>query len=116
VHVRRALTAAAQDCAIILEDADIALAAKQCASGAFSFNGQRCTAIKLVWVPASRAAEFVPKFVDAVDALKIGMPWDEDAKITPLCEDGKPEGIRDFIEDALKVRTARARCESECGG
>jgi glyceraldehyde-3-phosphate dehydrogenase (NADP+) len=60
-------------------------------------------------VPASRAAEFVPKFADAVDALKIGMPWDEGVKITPLCEDGKPEGIKAFIEDALKVCSVRVR-------
>lgn len=93
-----------KDCAILLEDADVELAAKQCASGAFSFNGQRCTAIKLIWVPEKRAADFIPKFVEAVDALKMGMPWDPDVKITPLCEDEKPNGIRDFIEDALKVR------------
>ncbi|KAH9832237.1 aldehyde dehydrogenase [Rhodofomes roseus] len=91
-----------KDCAILLEDADVELAAKQCASGAFSFNGQRCTAIKLIWVPEKRVADFVPKFVQAVDALKIGMPWDADAKITPLCEDEKPNGLKDLIEDALK--------------
>jgi glyceraldehyde-3-phosphate dehydrogenase (NADP+) len=92
-----------QDCAILLPDADVAVAAKQCASGAFSFNGQRCTAIKLIFVPESLAAQFVPKFVEAVDELKIGMPWDEGVKITPLCEDGKPDGIKDFIENALKA-------------
>ncbi|EIN05485.1 aldehyde dehydrogenase [Punctularia strigosozonata HHB-11173 SS5] len=91
-----------KDCAILLEDADVALAAKHCASGAFSFNGQRCTAMKLVWVHRSIAAEFVPKFAAEVDAMKIGMPWEDGVKITPLCEDGKPDGIRDFVEDALK--------------
>jgi glyceraldehyde-3-phosphate dehydrogenase (NADP+) len=93
-----------KDCAIVLEDADIDVAAAQCASGAFSFNGQRCTAIKMIWVPESRAKEFVEKMVAKVDGLKVGMPWEEDVKITPLCEDGKPEGLKDFIEDALKVK------------
>jgi glyceraldehyde-3-phosphate dehydrogenase (NADP+) len=55
-------------------------------------------------VHESIANKFVPKFVEAVDGLKFGMPWEEGVKVTPLCEDGKPEGIKDFIEDALKVR------------
>lgn len=91
-----------KDCAILLEDADLDVAAEACTSGAFSFNGQRCTAIKLVWVHESRAAEFVNKFAEKVDALKVGMPWDEGVKITPLCEDGKPEVIKDYIENALQ--------------
>jgi len=53
-----------------------------------------------------RVADFLPKFVEAVDAVKIGMPWDADAKITPLCEDEKPNGLKNFIEDALKVGQA----------
>lgn len=91
----------AKDCAIVLKDADVEYAATQCASGAFSFNGQRCTALKLIWVHESIAEAFVKKVVEKVDAMKVGMPWDEDVKITPLCEPGKPDELKEMLEDAL---------------
>ena len=39
-----------KDAAIVLEDADLTLAAKNIVSGAFSYSGQRCTAVKRVLV------------------------------------------------------------------
>lgn len=92
----------AKDCAIVLKDADVDFAASQCASGAFSFNGQRCTALKLIWVHESIAEQFVKKVCEKVDGFKVGMPWDEDVKITPLCEPGKPDELKELLEDALK--------------
>jgi glyceraldehyde-3-phosphate dehydrogenase (NADP+) len=91
----------AKDCAIVLRDADVEFAATQCASGAFSFNGQRCTAFKLIWVHESIAEQFVKKVVDKVDRMKVGMPWEDEVKITPLCESGKPEALKEMLEDAL---------------
>lgn len=91
----------AKDCAIVLKDADVEYTASQCATGAFSFNGQRCTALKLIWVHESIAEQFVEKVVEKVDAMKVGMPWDDDVKITPLCEPGKPDGLKEMLEDAL---------------
>ena len=51
-----------------------------------SFNGQRCTAIKLVIVHESRAKEFVQLFSERVSALKYGLPWEKGVTITPLPE------------------------------
>jgi len=92
----------AKDCAVILRDADIEEASTQVVSGGFSFNGQRCTAIKMVWVHESIADQFVRNLCEKVDALKVGMPWDDDVKITPLCEPDKPQVIKEFLENALK--------------
>lgn len=92
----------AKDCAIVLKDADIENAAKSCVTGGFSFNGQRCTAVKMVWVHESIAPQFVKRITALVDALKVGMPWDKDVQITPLCEQGKPDDLRAWIDDALK--------------
>jgi glyceraldehyde-3-phosphate dehydrogenase (NADP+) len=50
-----------KDPAIVLEDADLELAAKQIVSGAFSYSGQRCTAIKRVLVMNEVADELVDK-------------------------------------------------------
>ncbi len=57
--------------------------------GALSFNGQRCTAMKLIFVHESIADDFVQRLAAAVDALRPGMPWTPGAQLTPLPEDGK---------------------------
>ncbi|KAK1758086.1 aldehyde dehydrogenase [Echria macrotheca] len=91
----------AKDAAILLPDADLEVAVDSCVSGMTSFNGQRCTAIKMIWVHESQAGDFLAKLSDKIDSLVPGMPWDENAKITPLCEDSKPIYIKQLIEDAL---------------
>mgnify|MGYP000998811875 CR=1 FL=1 len=92
----------AKNAAIVLKDADIALAVKECVTGALSFNGQRCTAIKIIHVQREIAGEFIRKLSDAIDALKPGMPWDADVNLTPLPEPGKTKTMSDYIDDAVK--------------
>lgn len=91
----------AKDTAIILPDADLEVAVSRCASGMTSFNGQRCTAIKMIWVHDSLAENFTKQLAESIDALKLGMPWEGGVKITPLCEDTKPSYIKELIEDAV---------------
>lgn len=91
----------AKDAAILLPDADLDVAVDSCASGMTSFNGQRCTAIKMIWVHQSQAEAFLKKLSEKIDSMKLGMPWDESVKITPLCEDTKPAYVKELIVDAL---------------
>ena len=91
----------AKNPAIILPDADLEHAAKECITGALSFNGQRCTALKILFVHESIAAEFVAKVSDGVQKLKKGLPWDEDVQITPLAEENKVEKLQELIQDAI---------------
>ncbi|KAL2022457.1 hypothetical protein VTK56DRAFT_5286 [Thermocarpiscus australiensis] len=91
----------AKDAAILLPDADLKVAIDSCASGMTSFNGQRCTAIKMIWVHQSQAEEFLKGLAQKIDSFKLGMPWEDGVKITPLCEDTKPEYVRELIVDAL---------------
>lgn len=100
-RLRTVLGLNAKNPAIVLPDADLEVAVKECLSGSLSFNGQRCTALKLVFVHRSVAASFVERFSKAVDALKPGMPWDEGVSITPLPEAGKTEWLKSLLEDAL---------------
>ncbi|MAD96324.1 MAG: NADP-dependent glyceraldehyde-3-phosphate dehydrogenase [Flavobacteriaceae bacterium] len=90
----------AKNPAIVLPDADLDLAIAECINGATSFNGQRCTALKIIYVHDSIVEEFNSKFSAAVDALKFGNPWDEGAKLTPLPEPGKTAYIQELIDDA----------------
>ncbi len=90
----------AKNPAIVLEDADLDLAVSECVTGALSFNGQRCTALKLLFVQRKVADAFVAGLCDAVDALAFGMPWEKGVKITPLPEPDKVRRMRSFVEDA----------------
>jgi len=92
----------AKNPAIVLPDADLDLAVSECVTGALSFNGQRCTALKLLFVHRSIAETFVRKLSDAVDALAFGMPWEKGVRITPLPEPGAPERMRELVDDAVK--------------
>jgi glyceraldehyde-3-phosphate dehydrogenase (NADP+) len=85
---------------IILEDADIDMAVKECIRGSLSFNGQRCTALKIIFVHKKIADKFVDKFSTAVSALKIGLPWEEGVAITPLPEKNKTDSLWEYVEDA----------------
>jgi glyceraldehyde-3-phosphate dehydrogenase (NADP+) len=59
----------AKNPAIILPDADLDLAIQECIAGSLSFNGQRCTALKIVYVHERIAEEFNKRFAAKVDAL-----------------------------------------------
>ncbi|TBR17264.1 aldehyde dehydrogenase family protein, partial [bacterium] len=57
-RLRSVLGLGAKNPAIVLKDADPVEAAKECLSGALSFNGQRCTALKMLFVHRSLADRF----------------------------------------------------------
>ncbi|QJW89654.1 NADP-dependent glyceraldehyde-3-phosphate dehydrogenase [Spirosoma taeanense] len=99
-RLRSIMSLDAKNAAIILPDADLDVAVKECLLGALSFNGQRCTAIKIIWVHRSISDAFLKRFSPAVSALKLGMPWDEGAQITPLPEPQKTDYLTGCIQDA----------------
>lgn len=106
---------AAKNLGIVLADADLEAAAQQVMLGSTSYNGQRCTAIKLTLVHSSVADEFVRKLVQKVAALRVGLPWDEKVAITPLPEEGKAKAMESLIADAL-AKGANLINEAEGGG
>ncbi len=100
-RLRLVLGLEAKNPAIILPDADIDLALQECISGTLSYNGQRCTALKVLYVHNEISKDFRTKFAKKVDALKFGNPWEEGANLTPLPEPDKPDYIQELIDDAL---------------
>lgn len=99
-RLRLVLGLEAKNPAIILPDADLELTINECLAGTLSFNGQRCTALKVVYVHEDVKEEFLKRFSEKVDALKFGNPWEEGVKLTPLPEPGKPAYIQELLEDA----------------
>jgi glyceraldehyde-3-phosphate dehydrogenase (NADP+) len=91
----------AKNPALILPDADLAVAVKECVTGSLSFNGQRCTALKILFVHESVADRFLEKFCAGVNALPIGLPWEKEVKITPLPEFDKAKSMQAFVDNAV---------------
>ena len=61
-RLRAILGLDAKNAAIVLPDADIELAVKECLLGSLSFNGQRCTALKMLMVHRSIVEPFLRRF------------------------------------------------------
>ncbi|VPP04966.1 NADP-dependent glyceraldehyde-3-phosphate dehydrogenase [Streptococcus pneumoniae] len=88
-----------KDAALVLEDADLEHAAKQIVAGAFSYSGQRCTAIKRVIVLESVADKLATLLQEEVSKLTVGDPFDN-ADITPVIDNASADFIWSLIEDA----------------
>ncbi len=99
-RLRAILGLDAKNAAIITAKADLKLAIQETVLGALSFNGQRCTALKIVFVHRSLVDEFLKGLTEAVAQLKIGLPWDQGVALTPLPEPNKPVYLKECIADA----------------
>ncbi|RPI79608.1 MAG: NADP-dependent glyceraldehyde-3-phosphate dehydrogenase [Desulfobacteraceae bacterium] len=93
----------AKNPAIVLPDADLDLAVKECLAGSLSFNGQRCTALKILFVHKQIAAAFLDQFGNAITKMKCGLPWEEGVQITPLPEPNKTGYLTELIKDAERL-------------
>ena len=98
---------------IVLQDADLDNAVSECVLGSLSFNGQRCTALKILFVHSSLVDVFLKKFTAEIAKLKCGMPWEAGVNITPLPEPSKTDFLDGLVEDA---KQKGAKVINENGG
>ncbi len=103
----------AKNPAIVLPDADLNTAVSECIMGSLSFNGQRCTALKILFIHTSIVDSFIKKFSEEIKKLKCGMPWDAGVNLTPVPEPGKTDYLKDLVEDA---KQHGAKIMNEGGG
>ncbi len=101
-RLRAILGLDAKNAAIVLPDANVELAVKECVLGSLSFNGQRCTALKMLIVHRSIVDQFLARFTEELAKLKAGMPWDKGVTLTPLPEFGKVEHMTRLVADATE--------------
>lgn len=112
-RLRAALGLDAKNPGIVLPQVDLDNAVEEAVTGALSFNGQRCTALKILFVHEDVVEPFLDKFQRKLAALKPGMPWEPDVALTPLPEQGKVDYLNALVADA----TAKgARVVNEGGG
>ncbi|WP_066889782.1 NADP-dependent glyceraldehyde-3-phosphate dehydrogenase [Clostridium nigeriense] len=88
-----------KDAAIVLKDADLDLAAANIVSGAYSYSGQRCTAVKRILVVDEIADKLVEKVKEKVEKLKVGNPVDG-AEVVPLIDNKAADFVWELIDDA----------------
>lgn len=112
-RLRAILGLDAKNPAIVLEDANLDNAVNECISGSLSFNGQRCTAIKIIFVHEKIVTEFNRKYLEKLAKLKKGMPWEPGVMLTPLPESNKPQYLQELIADA---QAKGAKVINEGGG
>ncbi|MBH8622536.1 MULTISPECIES: NADP-dependent glyceraldehyde-3-phosphate dehydrogenase [Spiroplasma] len=89
-----------KDPALVLKDADLAKAVKEIIGGAYSYSGQRCTAIKRVLVDETIADELVARLKTEVSKLEMGSPLENKA-IIPVIDIKAAEFVQELIDDAL---------------
>ncbi len=99
-RLRCVLGLEAKNAGIVLKDADLDNAVNECILGSLSFNGQRCTALKILFVQQDVLDAFLAKFNAAIGNLKGGMPWEDGVFLTPLPVAKKAEYLTELIDDA----------------
>ncbi len=100
-RLRSVLSLEAKNAAIVMPDANLDVTINECVTGSLSYNGQRCTALKILFVHENIVGSFLEQFNKKIDEIKFGMPWDKDVQITPLPEKNKTGYLKELIDDAI---------------
>ncbi len=91
----------------MLADADLDAAATTAAWARFQNAGQSCIAAKRFIVEEAVAEEFEQKFVEAVQALKVGDPTDRETQVGPMARgdlrDDLDRQVRASVEQGARV-------------
>lgn len=85
-RLRTVLGLDAKNPGIVLPEVDLDNAVNEAVTGSLSFNGQRCTALKILFVHEDVVDQFLEKFNHKLASLKPGMPWEPGVALTPLPE------------------------------
>jgi aldehyde dehydrogenase (NAD+) len=81
---------------IVLDDADLDLAAEGIVWSAFGTSGQRCTAASRVVVDRKVYGELQSKLVAAAEALRLGPGWEDDTDVGPVINGAALEKIHAY--------------------
>lgn len=92
-----------QNASIVLDDADLDLAAATITGAAMGYAGQKCTATRRVVVHRSVADALAERLIARVEALQVGNPRAEATDVGPLIH----EEARHDVEGAVRATLGR---------
>lgn len=105
---------------VVCGDADIEKASSGAVKGRFINCGQSCIASKRFIVVKNVANEFLEKFIEKTEKLKIGDPLSDETDIGPLVNQSAIENIDDMVKRSVKegaeVATGGQRVGNDNGG
>jgi betaine-aldehyde dehydrogenase len=88
---------------VIFADADIAAAAKAAPLAVFGNAGQDCCARSRILVERPALDRFMSALEDAVKALRVGNPLDDETEMGPLISEDQREKVSSYIDDGAPV-------------
>lgn len=83
--------------AVVLEDADLDVAAEHVARGAFLSAGQKCTATSRVIVQHKVIGDFQERLVAIANGWKLGDPLASDTRVGPLVSQDQLETVSEYM-------------------
>ena len=86
---------------IVCHDADLALAIPKIINAGFRKAGQVCTSVQRLLVDRRIAAQFIPEFIRAMQALKFGDPADPATVIGPMISSAHAQRAAAWIAQAV---------------
>jgi len=94
-----------KDAALVIPDADLDLAATEIVDGAFSYAGQRCTAIKRILVDKKIHDQLLEKIIAKTKEKYnlVGDPSKEETQMGPVISEKQAEYIQELIFDAVEA-------------
>ncbi|MEQ8772735.1 MAG: NAD-dependent succinate-semialdehyde dehydrogenase, partial [Erythrobacter sp.] len=102
LNKKTVLELGSNDAYIVLEDADVDLAAKTCATGRLYNNGETCINAKRFIVTDAVHDEFMEKFVAAMEEAKPGDPFDEATGIGPMAREDLRETLQEQVDESVE--------------
>ncbi len=90
-----------KNAAIVLEDADLELAAQEITRSGFLTSGQRCTATSRIIVVESVADELIGLVESRIRALRIGNGLEDGIDMGPLATETQREGVERAVAQAI---------------
>ena len=117
-HIKKCvLELGGSDPFIVCEDADIDKASAGAVKGRFINCGQSCIASKRFVVVDKVANEFIEKFAQKVEKLKVGDPLSDETDIGPLVNRSSLENVdsivRESVENGAEIVTGGDRIENK---
>ncbi|GAA2277594.1 NAD-dependent succinate-semialdehyde dehydrogenase [Streptomyces hawaiiensis] len=89
------------DAFMVLDDADVDVAAAAAVKARFTNSGQSCVCAKRFIVAAPVADAFTAAFVAGAEALRVGDPRERDTQVGPLARDDLREAIQRQVEESV---------------